>query len=175
MSSTSTSVGFLNNTDLPIGIESWMSKSSGLSVLNEIVIQPGEKTIVYSSVNEWIISLYHLSENEYSLWKKKHFFSNSSLRIGKFSSKKYIMGDYGIFDWCEFECIMQNGIIVFQYNKDYLLNSVPETNSDGEEESIKCDLSDDQYSYQNIIHGHKLKENDHSNCLDDCIICKAIF
>jgi hypothetical protein len=183
---------FFNKTDLPISAESWKKKSYGLSFLHGIVIQPGEKIVLESSVDEWILTLYHLSTDEYRIWEKKDFFCKGCLRIGKFSSNKYITGDYGIFDWQEFECIMQDEIIIFQYSrKQESLNTsssaehvnshksteeyndsnkdrVPETTSD--EESIASTLSNDEYNYQNIIH-----ENHHLNCFDDCLICKAIF
>ena len=49
-------INFHNNTSEDIIIEAWKEISYSLSSFESIIIGPGEKLVIYSSVGEWIIN-----------------------------------------------------------------------------------------------------------------------
>jgi hypothetical protein len=80
-------INFHNNSSQDIIIEAWKEITNGLSSFESKIIGAGEKTIIYSSVGEWIIN-----DNEF-------------YRIGKFRSESCASGSYSWIEQDEYECI----------------------------------------------------------------------
>jgi hypothetical protein len=101
-------IKFINETDLPIIIETWADTGIyGLSTFIKINVSPMEDVILYekdehdknqclytncSLTGEWIInSLYCIHEKEYQIWKDKGY--RVMENIGKFRSESCILGN----------------------------------------------------------------------------------
>ena len=80
-------INFHNNTSRDIIIEAWKEITNGLSSFESKNIGAGEKTIIYSSVGEWIIN-----DNQFC-W------------IGKFRSDPCASGNYSWVNQYDYECI----------------------------------------------------------------------
>jgi len=101
-------IKFINETDLPIIIETWANTGIyGLSTFIRINVSGMEEITLYendeenkndylytnySLTGEWIVSsLYCTHEKEYQIWKDKGY--TVIERIGKFRSESCIMGN----------------------------------------------------------------------------------
>jgi hypothetical protein len=94
-------IHFVNNTDLPLMIDSWVDSSN---VLQYIKINPREKVVLHSSVGEWHMNAMLCGE-ERKLWD-----DNKNLKcvvlIGKFRSRPCSQGEYSWLDWDDkFDCV----------------------------------------------------------------------
>jgi hypothetical protein len=88
-------IHFVNNTDLPVMIDSWVD---GSNVLQCLKIAPREKRIVHSSVGEWHINAMLFGEDR-KLWDENDKLKHVTL-IGKFRSRPCASGNYS---WLEYE------------------------------------------------------------------------
>ena len=94
-------IHFVNNTDLPLMIDSWVDGSNTLQCLR---IDPREKRIVHSSVGEWHMNAMLFGEDR-KLWDDIQNLKNVVL-IGKFRSRPCAQGDYSWLDWDnKFDCV----------------------------------------------------------------------
>jgi len=82
-------IHFVNNTDLPIMIDSWIDGSNDFQCLR---IAPREKCIIHSSVGEWHINAM-LYEEDRKIWDENEILKRI-LNIGKFRSKPCAKGNY---------------------------------------------------------------------------------
>lgn len=89
-------IHFVNNTDLPIMIDSWVDGSNTLKCLR---VGPREKLILHSSVGEWHMNAMLYEPEDRKLWhdnpKLKHV-----IIIGKFRSRYCFSGNYS---WLEYD------------------------------------------------------------------------
>jgi len=93
MSKTATdTMIFVNNTDLPIIVSSWINKSSGLSEYKDVTILSKTTQTVYSDVGEWIISSEFWNKEQNDQWKNEGLSQYG--RIAKFRNKPCAWGDY---------------------------------------------------------------------------------
>jgi len=111
-------IHFVNDTDLPVMIDSWVDGSNTLKCLK---IAPREKRIIHSSVGEWHINAMLFDEDR-KLWN-----DNENLKkvviIGKFRSRPCPQGEYSWLDWDnKFDCVYSepdkpvdgvNGVMTF--------------------------------------------------------------
>ena len=94
-------IHFVNDTDLPVMIDSWVDGSNTLQCLR---IAPREKRIVHSSVGEWHIDAM-LNEEDRKLWTNNKNLKNVVM-IGKFRSRPCAQGEYSWMDWDnKFNCV----------------------------------------------------------------------
>ena len=92
---------FHNNTELPINVNSWINNSS---VLSSLKVNPGEKRIIPSSVDEWYMDTIFEDFSERRIWREKGF--DDYFTIGKFRSKPFSNGNYAWMEYEEhFDCV----------------------------------------------------------------------
>lgn len=92
---------FHNTTELPVNVNSWID---GSSRLNRLKVNPGEKRIIPSSLNEWYIDTMFDDFSERQVWVEKGF--DKYFTIGKFRSKPFANGNYSWMEYDEpFECL----------------------------------------------------------------------
>ena len=94
-------IHFVNNTDLPLIIDSWVD---GSNILQNLKINPREKRVIHSSFGEWHMNAMVYGEDR-KLWD-----DNESLKrvilIGKFHSRPSREGEYSWLDWDnKFDCV----------------------------------------------------------------------
>ena len=85
-------INFHNNSSQDIIIEAWKEITNGLSSFESKNIGAGEKTIIYSSVGEWIIN-----DNEF-------------YRIGKFRADHCASGYYSWIENDLYNCVYSENI-----------------------------------------------------------------
>jgi hypothetical protein len=89
-------IHFVNDTDLPLMIDSWVDGSTTLQCLR---VGPREKLILHSSVGEWHMNAMLDDIQDRKLWdenpKLKHV-----IIIGKFRSQSCFSGNYS---WLEYD------------------------------------------------------------------------
>jgi hypothetical protein len=49
---------FINNSELPVVIETWQMLCFGLAEMKSITVKPGEKITMGSNTGEWLINSY---------------------------------------------------------------------------------------------------------------------
>jgi len=86
MSYSTTTPMFINNSGLPINIETWQQDS-----LNIVLVKPGEQIILPSITGEWYLQTY-LTKEFAEEWKKCGM--QPGTRIGKFRNKPCVLGNY---------------------------------------------------------------------------------
>jgi hypothetical protein len=88
---------FINNSGLPINLETWQHVTMATQTINFVLVQPGEKTILPSANGEWYLQTY-LNEEMADQWREAGI--QPGYRIGKFCNKPCMKGDYA---WMEYE------------------------------------------------------------------------
>lgn len=83
---------FVNNTDLPIIICSWMEKIPGLSEYKDKTILANTRETVYSDVGEWIISSQFWNKEQNDEWQSEGL--EQDCRIAKFRNTPCAIGNY---------------------------------------------------------------------------------
>ena len=87
---------FINNSGLPINLETWQTKAPGLETLNAVLVKTGEQIVVPSTTGEWYLQTY--LKNEFAdEWIQDGF--RVGYQIGKFRSKPCASGDYSWMDY----------------------------------------------------------------------------
>jgi hypothetical protein len=86
------SIEFINNTNIPVSLETWHQKLRGLSVYNDICVKNGESITMESNTGEWFITTYFidkvLKEQVQSAGHKL------GMEIGKFCDRPCARGNY---------------------------------------------------------------------------------
>ena len=93
---------FINNSGLPVNIETWQSKLRGLETMESVLVKSGEKIVLPSTTDEWYIETY-LNKELADEWKAAGL--RPGYRIGKFRSKPCASGDYSWMDEDKFDII----------------------------------------------------------------------
>ena len=120
------SILFTNNSKLSILVESWKKKCSGLSIMFDELVNPGETITLYSSTGEWYIHHRFVYDNELNydevklrnewieFYKSKTGIKTNPFKLGKFRNMSCAQGD---FCWMEseyFDAKYVNGVIIFE-------------------------------------------------------------
>jgi len=103
---------FVNDTDLPIVVSSWINKSSGLGEYIDKTILSNTTETVYSDVGEWIIGSQFYDKEQNDQWKNEGLSQYG--RIAKFRNQPCAMGDY-TWNFIEWAFILEHndGIITW--------------------------------------------------------------
>ena len=102
MSNTYT-ILFDNNTNLRFIIDSWKIVNES-SILQSTIINPKEKHIFNSNVDEWYLHSMFENPKDVQIWKEKGL--GDCINIGKFSSMPSVNNKYSWLDRTDkFECI----------------------------------------------------------------------
>jgi hypothetical protein len=93
---------FINNSGLPINLETWQPDGPGLETTKTVLVKSGEKTVLPSTTGEWYLQTL-LTEPFADEWKAVKI--NPGNQIGKFRSKPGASGDYSWMDDERFQII----------------------------------------------------------------------
>lgn len=88
---------FINDSGLPINLETWQHITMSSQTINFVLVQPGEKIVLPSSNGEWYLQTY-LNKEFADQWREAGI--QPGYRIGKFSNKPCMKGDYA---WMEYD------------------------------------------------------------------------
>jgi len=91
-------IWFDNKTDLHVNVSGWVSVMYGLSSFKTVLVKPGEKLVVCSTVGEWHIDSMFCNDEYYKPWKDRGLEKYSN--IGKFRSQPCASGNYA---WMEYD------------------------------------------------------------------------
>jgi hypothetical protein len=83
---------FVNDTDLPIIVSSWMEQIPGLSEYKDLTILSKTTETVYSDVGEWIIGSEFWNKEQSDQWKNEGLSQYG--RIAKFRNKPCASNNY---------------------------------------------------------------------------------
>jgi hypothetical protein len=115
-------IHFHNSTKLPVTIDSWID---GSNTMYSRKINPGEKSIIHSSVGEWHINSILDKKEDKKIWTDEGLSKYTIL--GKFRSQPCASGNYSWMEWEEiFDCVYSNydlggnvkGLITFVYKPE---------------------------------------------------------
>jgi len=105
-------INFVNNSNLPIVVSSWIQKRSGLSELVDVTIPANTEQIVTSSVGEWILGSLFSNTEYYEQWENANLKFES--RLAKFRDEP---GFNNTYTWnfieSRFNLKYENGNIVW--------------------------------------------------------------
>jgi len=93
---------FINNSGLPINLETWQSKGFGYEEMVSKLVLPGKKEVLPSSTGEWYLNTF-LAKEMCDQWKAAGFRTGDS--VGKFRDKSSASGDYSWMDEDGFDII----------------------------------------------------------------------
>ena len=93
---------FINNSGLPINLETWQTILPGLDSLNSVLVKSGEQIVLPSTTGEWYLQTY-LDKEFADEWKANGYRTGD--RVGKFRSKPCISGNYSWIDEDQFDII----------------------------------------------------------------------
>jgi hypothetical protein len=98
---------FINNSGLPITLETWQTEKRGLTLLNHVLVKKGEQVNFPSITNEWYLETYFNNNEDIAEWIAAKIEPYS--RIGKFRNHPCASGNYS---W------MVNDTFDILYNKE---------------------------------------------------------
>lgn len=107
---------FINNSPLPINIETWQSILFGyMSEMISQTVKPGEKIMMVSDTGEWIINTNFYNKPTCDEWIAIGHEKNLGKEIGKFRNKPCAQGNYNWMYNNDFQIIYNNteGIATF--------------------------------------------------------------
>jgi hypothetical protein len=87
---------FINNSGLPINLETWHPQSPGLETMKSVLVKSGEQLVLPSTTGEWYLQTY--LDKEFADEWEAHGFRTGD-QIGKFRSKPCASGDYSWMDY----------------------------------------------------------------------------
>jgi len=91
MSSAKKYPTFINNSGLPIKVETWQTDMPGLASFNSFLVKPGEQIIISSTTHEWILQNY-LDREMSAEWTSIGL--QTGCEIGKFRDEPCVQGKY---------------------------------------------------------------------------------
>jgi hypothetical protein len=103
---------FINNSGLPINLETWQPDGPGLETTKTVLVKSGEKIVLPTSTGEWYLQAF-LDKEYADEWEAAKI--NPGYQIGKFRSKPCASGDYSWMDDDHFQIIYdhQNHTAIF--------------------------------------------------------------
>lgn len=125
---------FKNMSNLPIMVDCWVNKSSGISIMKSVCVAENEECILPSNIGEWYVHRMLYDHSMIDKWKKDDTMKKCPLVIGKFHSYSTENGKYAsldtdlftmIYEHIEYDCIYYDyikyknlkGKIIFQLNE----------------------------------------------------------
>ena len=93
---------FINNSGLPINLETWQPDGPGMESLNSVLVKSGEQIILPSTTGEWYLQTY-LSKELADEWTAVGIAPGD--RVGKFRNSPCASGDYSWMDDERFQII----------------------------------------------------------------------
>ena len=104
MSSKNLYPTFINNSGLPINVETWQLQAPGLETIKTVLVKSGEQIVLPSTTGEWYLQTFLNNEFAYE-WEAAGF--RTGEEIGKFRSKPCASGDYSWMDNKTFQIIYE--------------------------------------------------------------------
>jgi len=104
-------ITIINETPLPINIETWRCISFGLSEMKNITLKKGERKILSSETGEWFVNTYFNDKFMCEEWDNAGYTPGKI--IGKFSSEPAIRGENVWMVEDDFKIVCFNGIAKF--------------------------------------------------------------
>ena len=101
-------ITIINESPLPINVETWQSLSFGLSEMKSILIKPGERQIMVSETGEWFINTFIFDKAMCEEWIKAGYTPGKVL--GKFRSEPAIRGENVWLCDDDFKIVCFNGV-----------------------------------------------------------------
>lgn len=108
------SLMFINNSGLPVNLETWQTILPGLDSLSSILVKSGEQVVLPSTTGEWFLQTY-LDKEFADEWKAAGYSVGS--RIGKFRNKPCMSGEYVWIDDTHFDIIYDKKKLVATFVK----------------------------------------------------------
>ena len=105
---------FINNSGLPVNVETWQTTASGLETLISVLVKSGEQIVLPSTTGEWFIQTY-LDKEFADEWVEAGY--SIGCRIGKFRNKPCIFGEYSWMDNHNFDIIYDKENLVATFIK----------------------------------------------------------
>ena len=105
------SVTFINESPLPISVETWQQTPNGLSEMKCEIVKPRESIFMRSETGEWEITTYLYDETMCSQWTKAGY--KLCQTIGKFRNKPCIKGEYSWMYCNDFTVVYSNEVATF--------------------------------------------------------------
>ena len=107
-------VTFINNSPLPINIETWQPHMFGfLSEMKTQTVKPGEKISMGSETGEWETNTYLYDKTMCDEWIAAGYEKNLGQVIGKFRDEPCIKGEYTWLYNNDFEIVYNSGTVTF--------------------------------------------------------------
>lgn len=107
------SILFVNNTNLPILVESWNRLSNNFLKLQNVCVNASEEKMIYSATKEWYLTNYFYDKEIIEQWKGHNF--KVGYKIGKFRSVPSYNGEYAWLDDDTFKILYDDNKIIFSY------------------------------------------------------------
>ena len=121
-------IQFINNTDLPVLIDSWID---GFNFKKTFRVEAFEKKIIYSEVGEWHLHARFESERDITIWKQKgNKLLHRNITIGSFHSTPCASGNYSWLETDDFECVYSElqipekhvkGVVIFSFSQKNII------------------------------------------------------
>lgn len=108
---------FINNSELPVNIETWQTLCFGLAEMKSITVKPGEKITMGSNTGEWLINSYLFDNDMCDQWRASTYKSSLGQDIGKFRDHACIRGDYSWMYHDDFEIVYDKAEKVAIFSK----------------------------------------------------------
>jgi hypothetical protein len=86
------SVTFVNNSDLPVCLETWQQMLFGISEMVSLVVKENEHIVMSSETGEWFVNNYLFDKDICTKWTHSGYKLGET--IGKFRNKPCIKGNY---------------------------------------------------------------------------------
>lgn len=110
---TNYNITFINDSSLPVVLETWQQNINGLETVETIYVRSGETVIMTSVTGEWYINNQLWDKELRGQWEMAGY--KSDLRIGKISNTPCIRGEYFWIYCKDFNMEYINGNFVFKH------------------------------------------------------------
>lgn len=104
-------VTIINDSPIPINVETWQSLWFGFSEMKSITLQPGKREIMASETGEWIINTYIFDKELCNQFLIAGYTPGKV--IGKFRSEPAISGENTWLCDDDFKIVYFNGVAKF--------------------------------------------------------------
>jgi len=96
---------FINQSGLPINIETWQYFTSGISQLCVILVKPGEELVMPSVINEWYLQTLLYEKEMADKWREMGI--TPGYRIGKFWTEPDVRHHYVYMEDTNFDILYE--------------------------------------------------------------------
>jgi hypothetical protein len=106
-------ITFINDSPLPINIETWQPLFFGLSEMKSLIVHPGENIKMVSETGEWYINTFFYDKKNRDDWISAGYNHQLWEVIGKFRDESYGKNQYSWMCNDDFEIVYCKGIATF--------------------------------------------------------------